>query len=584
MKLVRAALISFVCWTAASAAPGPAASTGAPSARQAPDSTTIQIHVDSVVGEMYPMWAYVGYDEPNSTYTPDGRRLLTELAELSPVPVYVRAHNMLTTHEGDPIALKWGSTDAYTEDEDGNPVYDWTVVDRIVDTWIELGMKPLMEIGFMPKALSSNPEPYRHNWEPGQPYGNVYTGWAYPPTDYEKWGELVYQWVRHSVERYGADEVETWWWQVWNEPNIAYWQGSREEFFKLHDYAAAGLKRALPTARIGGPNTAGTASREATAFLEAFLEHCRSGTNYATGETGSPLDFFGFHAKGSPRITRAGHIRMGMGNQLRQIQKAFEILASFPEFEDLPIIIGESDPEGCAACPSAQYPEYGYRNGTMFSSYMASSFAKKYELADQYGANFVGATSWAFTFPNQPFFAGFRAFATNGIDKPVLNVFRMFGMMGGDRVAVTNPTNPYTAVAVIEDGVRGAPDVNALASRRGNVVSVMVWNYHDDGVYAPPAPVRIVVDGLPAPEMLLHHYRIDEHHSNAYTKWLELGAPQQVSRSQREALERAGQLQLLTSPEWVAAAGSEASIELDLPSQGVSLLQLSWWGGTAEVP
>jgi xylan 1,4-beta-xylosidase len=464
------------------------------------DAIAVHVDLNRSIGPMYPMWAYIGYDEPNYTYLPDGRSLLEDFSELSSGPVYVRAHNMLTTHEGNPVALKWGSTDAYTEDEDGNPVYDWTTVDRIVDTWVELGMKPLMEIGFMPKALSTNPEPYRHTWEPGQPYSNVYTGWAYPPTDYDKWRDLVYEWVKHSVERYGAEEVETWWWQVWNEPNISYWQGTQEEFHKLHDYAADGLKRALPTARIGGPNTAG-ATGAAREFLIAFLEHCRSGTNYATGEVGSPLDFFGFHAKGSPRrVAEGGYVQMGMGNQLRQIDSGFEILASFPEFRDLPIILGESDPEGCAACPSNVYPEYDYRNGTVFSSYTASSFAKKYELADAHGINFEGATSWAFTFPEQPYFSGFRSLSTTaGINKPVLNVFRMYGMMGGDRVATMSEGNPYTALAVIENGVRAQPDVSALATIEENVASVMIWNYHDDNVYAPPAEIVLTVDGVPSP-------------------------------------------------------------------------------------
>ena len=110
-------------------------------------------------------------------------------------------------------------------------------------------MKPLVQIGFMPEALSVKPQPYRHFWKPGEHYNDIYTGWAHPPKDYAKWGELVFQWARHSIEKYGRAEVESWWWEVWNEPDIGYWQGTPEEFMKLYDYAADGLKRALPTAR-----------------------------------------------------------------------------------------------------------------------------------------------------------------------------------------------------------------------------------------------------------------------------------------------------------------------------------------------
>ena len=158
---------------------------------------------------MKPVWAWFGYDEPNYTYMKDGQKLLTELSKLSPVPVFVRTHNLLTTGDGTP-GLKWGSTNAYTEDANGKPIYDWTIVDRIVDTYLKRGMKPMMQIGFMPEAMSVKPQPYRHDWQPGVPYNRIYTGWAHPPKDYAKWGELVYQWARHSVQKYGRAEVESW--------------------------------------------------------------------------------------------------------------------------------------------------------------------------------------------------------------------------------------------------------------------------------------------------------------------------------------------------------------------------------------
>ena len=122
---------------------------------------------------------------------------------------------------------------------------------------------------------------------------------------------------------------------------------------------------------------------------------------------------------------------MGISNQLRSVARGFEIVASFPELKSLPIIIGESDPEGCAACSVHFHPQNGYRNGTMYSSYTAASFARKHDLAARHQVNFEGAVTWAFEFEDQPYFDGFRDLASNGIGKPVLNVFRMFGLMGG---------------------------------------------------------------------------------------------------------------------------------------------------------
>ena len=149
-----------------------------------PNPVSIRVDASKPVGDMKPFWSWFGYDEPNYTTRKDGQKLLTELTQLSPVTVYVRAHNLLTS-KGNSAGpdLKWGFTDAYKEDANGNPVYNWTIVDSIIDTYIQRGIKPLMEIGFMPKDLSSKPEPYDHTWSNG---GNLWTGWTYPPKDYDK--------------------------------------------------------------------------------------------------------------------------------------------------------------------------------------------------------------------------------------------------------------------------------------------------------------------------------------------------------------------------------------------------------------
>jgi xylan 1,4-beta-xylosidase len=536
---------------------------------------TIHIEVDASrsLGPLKPAWSFFGYDEPNYSYMKDGRKLLSELAALSPVTVNVRTHNLLTSGDGT-AALKWGSTNAYTEDSNGKPVYDWTIVDRIFDTYLERKMKPLVEIGFMPEALSVEPRPYRHEWGPDQPYANIFTGWAYPPRDYEKWGELVYQWVRHCIERYGREEAASWYWEVWNEPNIGYWKGTPEEYHKLYDYAADAVKRALPEARIGGPHSTGPGSERAAEFLRAFLEHVLRGKNYATGQTGSPLDYIGFHAKGRPAVV-GEHVQMGIQNQLRDIARGFEIVASFPELKGRPIIIGESDPEGCAACSMRLHPQNGYRNGTMYSSYTAAAFARKYDLAARHGVNFEGAVTWAFEFEGQRYFDGFRDLATNGIDKPVLNVFRMFGRMGRERLEAKS-TGAMDLDAMIANGVKGQPDINALASRGERSIAVMIWNYHDDDLPAPAAQIELAIGGIAEQRVLVEHFRIDGGHSNSYEAWKKMGEPQSPTPEQYAQLEAAGQLALLGSPEWHDTDGGKLAIPFELPRQGVSLLALIW--------
>jgi xylan 1,4-beta-xylosidase len=536
-------------------------------------TVTIEVDLAKDKGPLKPIWAWFGYDEPNYTYMKDGKKLLTEISKLSTVPVNVRVHSLLVTGDGE-AALKWGSTNAYTEDANGNPVYNWTIIDKIFDTFIERGMKPIAQIGFMPEALSTKPQPYRHHWKPGDNYNDIYLGWAYPPKDYAKWSELVFQWVKHSVKKYGRKEVESWYWELWNEPNISYWKGTVDEYIKLYDYTADAVKRALPTAKMGGPEVTGPGSESSSKFFKAFMEHVVNGKNYVTGKTGSPVDFITFHAKGAPKLVD-GHVQMNMGTQLRDIDKGFEIVASYPSLKHLPIIIGESDPEGCAACSEDFSPQNAYRNGTMYSSYTAASFARKYDLAQSRGVNLAGAVTWAFEFENQPWFRGFRDLATNGVDKPVLNVFRMFGMMPGNRVDVKSGL-AYDYVRVRNESVRAEADINALASKDAKSAAVMVWNYHDDNLPAPDAPVSIRLNGLPNRKVLVHHYRIDRQFSNSYEAWKKMGSPKSPTAEQIAELEKAGQLQQLSAPETVSVPNGAATLNFALPRQGVSLLKLTW--------
>ena len=530
----------------------------------------VAIRVDAAAsrGALHPVWRFFGYDEPNFTYMKDGRRLLSELGKLGGPQVFIRTHHLLTSGDGKP-GLKWGSTNAYTEDAQGRPVYDWTITDRIFDTYLARGVKPYVQMGFMPEALSTHPQDYPHDPPSDTPLFPG-SGFSYPPKDYAKWGELCFQWARHCVEKYGRDEVGGWWWEVWNEPNIDYWRGTPAEYHKLYDHAVDGVRRALPTARVGGPETAGGAGGH---FLHDFLEHCARGANAVTGRPGAPLDFISFHAKGSPTFDN-GHVRMGISHQLRDMDAAFAVIAAFPEFKNTPIVIGESDPEGCAACRG---PQNGYRNGTMYSSYTAASFAREPELADRYGVNLEGALTWAFEFENQPYFAGFRVLASNGIDHPVLNVFRMFGKMGGERLAVDS-SHAVSLDAILQSGVRAQPDVSAVASRDGKKLCILAWHYHDDDVPGPSATVEIAVSGLPqtTKNATLRHYRIDAQHSNAFEVWKQMGSPQPPTAEQYAQLQKSGQLAQLQAPETVRLKNGAVKLPLTLPRQAVSLLDIEW--------
>src|SRR5437588_594773 len=530
----------------------------------------IEVDVSKTSGPLPRIWSYFGYDEPNFTYSANGKKLLKELAESSPVPAYLRTHNLLTSGDGTG-SLKWGSTNVYTEDAQGRPSYDWIIVDRIFDAYQAAGTRPLVEIGFMPEALTTGPPPYRHNFPK-----DFATGWSYPPKDYAKWAELVFQFAKHLRERYGDAAVKTWLWEVWNEPDIFYWHGTPEEYFKLYDLSADAVRRAVPGASVGGPDSTGPGNDRAANFLRAFLDHCAYGMNYATGKTGAPLDFISFHPKGSPEWVD-GHIRMGLAQQLKAIDAGFKVVASFPEWRNTPIILGENDPEGCAACSAKARPQNGYRNGSLYGAYTVVVLNSALSLAKEDGVNLRGAVTWAFQFDGQPYFEGLRELATNGIDKPVLNAFRMLGLVGQTRLPVTGSA-AIPAKEIEAKGVRGQPDLDAMAARKENEVEVLVVNYHDDDVPTDDAVVELTVKGLPATagRVSVQQYRVDAKHSNSFTLWKQMGEPQEPTIEQYKRLEMAGRLESAGPPEWVRVTDGAVHRRFSMPREGLSLFRFQW--------
>jgi len=542
---------------------------------QTPQANSVSIKVDLAksVGSYKPISSWFGYDESNYTTMKYGRQLLGELHDLSTAPVYIRAHHLLTSGNGVP-ELKWSSSNFFNLDNEGKPIYDFTITDQTFDAFQKAGVRPMVELGFMPRDLAAA-VPGITEYQLHYPKPTMGGASNNPPRDYKMWGELVRKFTEHLVERYGRRQVSTWYFEVWNEPDIIYWHGTPEEYFKLYDFAVAGVRVALPDAKVGGPATTGPGNTKAGTFLESFLNHCLHDKSAADGKP-IPLDFISFHPKGHTTLID-GHVRMGLSNELQAAQTGFQIVAKYPQFRRLPIILSEADPEGCAACSMKDNPANAYRNGPLYASYTAAAMKALFELQDEARVNLIAMLSWSFEFENKGYFEGFRTLATNGVDKPILDFFRMAGLMSGERVGTTS-TGAVPLADLLTDGVREAPDVDAFATKADREAAVMVWNYHDDDVSAPVADVRVTVAGIPAgvKRVMLEHYRIDDTHSNAYTAWKSMGSPQSPTPEQYVQLKQAGQLQPLTPPAWLAVDHGTVTIETSLPRQAVSLLHIKW--------
>ena len=396
-----------------------------------------------------------------------------------------------------------------------------------------------------------------------------------PPKDYAKWGELARVVTAHLVERYGKEAVLQWYFEVWNEPDIDYWHTTPEEYWKLYDYAVAGVRAALPGARVGGPASTSPGNPKAYAFLKNFLDHVDTGKSAADGKT-LPMDFISFHAKGSPTI-KDGKVTMGLNREMKDADQGFDLIWKYPKFRNLPIILSEADPEGCAACSSKVNPANNYRNGTLYPAYTAAAFKGLFELQDRHKVNLLSMLSWSFEFEDKDYFEGFRSLATNGIDKPVLGVFRMLGLMSGNRVMTTS-SGQVPLDTLVSTGVREGADVDALATMSDREAAVLVWNYHDVDGPEEATPVSVAVAAIPSNvhRVLLEHYRLDDTHSNAYTVWKGMGSPQHPTTEQYAQLKAAGQLELLTSPEWVDVDHGQVKLTTELPRESVSLFRLTW--------
>jgi xylan 1,4-beta-xylosidase len=267
---------------------------------------------------------------------------------------------------------------------------------------------------------------------------------------------------------------------------------------------------------------------------------------------------------------------MGLAEQLRAADTGFKIVAGFPEWRNTPVILDENDPEGCAGCSPKNHPEDNYRNDPIYAVYTVLDIEQTEALAARDGVTLRGAVTWAFQFEGQPYFAGYRDLATNGIDKPVLNGFRALGLLGDVKLEATNSA-AVSAETIQRNGVP-SPVIDVIAARKPSEVEVLLLQYRDDNVASPTARIMLALTGLPAGARTVRvdEFRVDASHSNAFAVWRATGSPQNPTTTQYRVLEKAGQLQHVGAIRQLPVRKRTLQVDLDVPIEGLALIRATW--------
>ncbi len=413
----------------------------------------------------------------------------------------------------------------YDTDANGSPVYNFSYIDQIYDGLLANGVRPFVELSFMPKSLASTPHQQAFWYHP----------YVSPPRDWKLWSDLIRNFASHLVARYGLDEVSQWYFEVWNEPNIDFWAGEpkQETYFTLYDNTARALKSVSPRLRVGGPATA------QAAWISAFIRHC---VDHKT-----PLDFVSTHvyANDTAENVFGTHEQVSRLDMVpRAVQKVHDEVEASPR-PDLPIIFSEYN--------ATYLTETDVTDSAFMGPWLAYTISRCDGLVDT-------LAYWDFSdvFEEQgivkrPFYGGYGLMAEDNVPKAAFNDFALLHRLGTTRIAVDSQS--------------------VLATKRADgAIIVALWNYAPPGESAPEKKFHLSLRNF-GDRRRAAVWEVDENHGSALAAWQAMGSPAFPTRGQLELLREAGQL---PPPEVrQISSGDPAVFSISLPSHGLGLVEFS---------
>jgi len=412
----------------------------------------------------------------------------------------------------------------YNEDADGKPSYNFSYVDQIYDGLLANGVRPFVELSFMPEKLASTPSRQAFWYKP----------FNSPPKDWDRWGELIEGFARHLFARYGIEEVSRWYFEVWNEPNIDFWAGQPKQatYFHLYDVTARALKQVSPQLRVGGPATA------QAAWVDAFIRHCQ--------EQNVPVDFVSTHVYGNDSAEDVFGTRENIPRDQmvwRAVKKVRgQVKAS--AMPGLPIIFSEYN--------ASYMNEVDVTDSSFMGPWLANTIRQCDGLVDI-------LAYWAFSdvFEEQgvvkrPFYGGFGLIAVGHIPKAVFNAFELLHQLGTERL----PVDSESAIAT---------------RRKDGSLAIAAWNCVPPGNGCAAKQITLSFLGLAGADQARIQL-VDRTHGNSFAPWVAMGKPDFPAREQQEQLRKAARLG--EPRDFTLDPGESGRLTLTLEPQSLALIEI----------
>jgi xylan 1,4-beta-xylosidase len=412
----------------------------------------------------------------------------------------------------------------YDENPQGEPVYNFSYIDQVYDGLLASGVKPFIELSFMPSKLASKPIIQSFWYKPN----------VAPPKDWNKWDNLITQFTRHLLDRYGVDEVSQWYFEVWNEPNLDFWGGDPRQptYWELYDHTARAIKAVNPRLRVGGPATA------QAAWADAFIEHCNVGH--------IPVDFVSTHVYGNDKaqdVFRTNEEIPRRDMVCRAVKKVHDQIKASSR-PDLPLIWSEFN--------ASYFNEPAVTDASYMGPWIANTIRQCDGLVDV-------MSYWTFSdvFEEQgvvktPFYGGFGLLAEDGIPKPAFNAFKLLHHLGDQRVELNSDS---ALVTKKNDGKKDASLIIAL------------WNYAPPEQAGPAKTVTLRFKGAHYKHALV--FAVDPSHGDVHPAYEKMGSPPYPTQAQIQQLRKAAEL---PAPESRDLKNGELTVTL--PAYGLALVEV----------